>query len=141
MPTTWGTIMNIRAMLAADILSGVESGSILRDAAVAEFVRRSAKGGKSAARAAKNLARLNADTPDVSSVVDDHLEARPLSDGDMLYAAKVEHGSWIRAYLSLGWKPARIVAARAELGDTVKPEGISVQCSNARKRLREAQAV
>lgn len=135
--------MNIRAMLAADILDQVVLGNFTADAARAEFIRRSAKGGKAAARAAKNIALLGryaptetpAETPDV---IVEHLEARPMSDGDILFAAKQELGTWVKAYLSLGWKPARIVAARAELGDTVKPEGISVQCSNARKRAAAA---
>lgn len=132
---------SIRSMLAADIFTGVDSGRFTVSDAVEEFTRRGLKGGpKALKRAQRNIGRLKDEGEEIE--VDDHFEGDPTAvDAAALQTQRDRSGRWDDAYIVLGWKPSRIVAARAYLGDKVSPRSVSAMRSGRiRQRVDAVQS-
>ncbi len=143
--------MNIKSMLAADILASYASGSIAYGDAYGEFIRRGQSSPKAERRARKNLERLSKassqlataladahdrfDAADLAAVVDDKLESYGVqTDTEAWQEVLTQSGNRWEAYATLrqqGWNAPRIAAAAG-----VKPASVRNVWNNPAKGIK-----
>ena len=139
--------MNIKSMLATDILAKTEAGIITIADAKAEFTRRSGNGPKAYKRAMKNIAKVDdlpvsiSDLEEQGLIEPEDLERDPVAeDAAIVQRMRDERYAWGVIYARLDWAPQRIADARAYLGCPAKVSSITTHKSVAKRKMRLASA-
>ena len=143
--------MNIKSMLATDILAAYASGSIAYGDAYGEFTRRAKSSPKAERRARRNLERLSKasselaaaqadaherfEDADLSDIRIDHLEGYGVqNDTEAWQEVLTQSGNRWEAYATLreqGWNAPRIAAAAG-----VKPASVRNVWNNPAKGIK-----
>lgn len=136
--------MNIKSMLASDILMNTEAGIITIADAKAEFTRRSGNGPKAYKRAMKNLAKVDGLSVSISDLEDqgliepEDLERDPVAEDAAIIKRMLEDRyTWGVIYATLDWAPQRLADARAYLDMPAKVSSITSAKSAAKRKMKE----